>query len=137
MGCDIHVFLEYREVDDKREEPFWDCFLTSPAHLSRNYQLFGYLTNGEVRSDAELKYGISPRGLPPNLSFFAKDHLDENKEYHNFSWLNYDEFKMIINQYKKDGFNDILPIDYKIFLKMMKFLEKNRYKTRIVFFFDS
>lgn len=69
MGCDIHGFVEFRDKDDKRDEPFWQSF-SEQLNLGRNYGVFGYLTNGSVRYDPNLEFGIDPKGLPKdNLSY--------------------------------------------------------------------
>ena len=61
MGADIHAFVEFKEKNVKYD--YWDCF-GDEINLGRNYDMFGYLTDGLVRSSEVLKCGIEPRGLP-------------------------------------------------------------------------
>lgn len=136
MGCDINAFLEYSE-----NKEFWNTFADN-IHLGRNYRMFGYLTNGSVRYDVELGFGlgIDPRGTPPNPSYTVSEELNKwGNEVHNISWLSYKEFKKIIKEALKNSKDDDekVPDEYLLLLKMMKFLKKRGYSVRIVFFFDS
>lgn len=64
MGCDIHMYLEYADKEDQREERYWNSFSEGELNLYRNYGAFGYLTNGHVRADVNMKFGVDPKGLP-------------------------------------------------------------------------
>jgi len=59
MGCDIHMYVEYKRSDNDREQ-FTN--FGSRINPGRNYYMFGLLSKG-VRSDNE--NGIEPKGLPP------------------------------------------------------------------------
>ena len=74
MGCDIHAFIEYRDKEDKREEAYWEAF-SGELSLGRNYYMFGYLTNGNVRyGGVNLKFGVDPKGLPKDPSYEIKNN---------------------------------------------------------------
>ena len=62
MGCDIHMYVQYREKKEEQSEPnndWWDDF-TSQISPGRNYTMFGILAG--VRDMVE--NGFEPKGLP-------------------------------------------------------------------------
>ncbi len=65
MGCDIHVYLEYKNKDDDRKTPWWQSF---GGHINpgRDYDLFGNLAG--IRGGDAL---IEPRGLPDHLAWHS------------------------------------------------------------------
>lgn len=69
MGCDIHMYVEYKRKDDKRNN--WSNF-GSRINPGRNYFMFGLLSKG-VRSDNE--DGVEPKGLPDNLGWRTSDDM--------------------------------------------------------------
>lgn len=85
MGCDIHLFFEGKWkgkwVYIKRYSP------------SNNYNAFALLA--DVRNDIGIKPINYPKGLPNDISEKIKEKLNEDF-YHNFSWLNLEDF----NNYK-------------------------------------
>lgn len=142
MGCDIHLFIEYADKEDKRDDRTWSSFSYGQISLGRNYLMFGYLTDGMVRYDVDLKYGIKPRGVPNkgNLSFEVNEEwAKDEKESHNFSWLTFEEYEMVLKaakkELKKEG--ETLPIEYQAVLNTMKYFKKKGYLTRVVFWFDN
>lgn len=136
MGCDIHGYIEYRSKDDKRDEPHWNS-VSEELSLSRNYNVFGYLTDGQVRYDAELEFGIQPKGIPKgNLSYEVKESLGEDE--HSHSWLSMNEYEMIIEEMLKNEDEDVyVGTDYHLVLDIMKALDKRDMVSRFVFWFDS
>lgn len=82
MGCDIHLYIEYRnkEADEAQE---WRYF-GGRFNPGRNYMLFGILAEG-VRSVSA--FGYTPRGLPEGLGYVSRDESrifiseHENGEY--------------------------------------------------------
>jgi hypothetical protein len=66
MGCDIHMFVEYKRKNDSND---WWWPFGGRISARRNYTLFGLLAN--VRGDGA-KY--PPRGLPTELGYEAKSH---------------------------------------------------------------
>lgn len=63
MGCDIHMYVEYKRKNDERNN--WREF-GGRINPGRNYYMFGLLSKG-VRSD--LDEGLEPKGLPANLGY--------------------------------------------------------------------
>lgn len=124
------MFLEYRP-----KKMDWEIFSLGEINLGRNYEMFGNLTGGRVRGEISVKTIIEPRGLPNDeLSLILSQIVAESSnEYHNHSWLSYKEYKTILNQTEMEE----IPIEYSLLLKMMKFLEKSGYETRLVFWFDN
>ncbi len=69
MGCDIHMYVEYKQqdaADDQREE-YWYAY-GSRINPGRDYEMFGALAG--VRT--EHVPHIEPRGLPPVLGYYSK-----------------------------------------------------------------
>lgn len=66
MGCDIHMYIEYKSK--KRDD--WNYF-GSKINPGRNYFMFGLLSKG-VRSQNEK--GIEPKGLPDNMSYKSSNN---------------------------------------------------------------
>lgn len=66
MGCDIHVYVEYRS---KKEGGQWDSF-GGRINPGRNYLLFGIMSNG-VRSDPTFSFEV--KGMPDDMAYSAKD----------------------------------------------------------------
>ncbi len=59
MGCDIHLYIEYKRPQENKES--YDSFGSS-IYMGRNYHLFGLLARG-VRYSSDKSF--EPRGLPP------------------------------------------------------------------------
>lgn len=82
MGCDIHMYVEYRSPTMR--EDYWSSF-GERINPGRNYTLFGYLAG--VR-DTEVKQIVPSRGLPENLGWSAgydssiriNDEVSDNEE---------------------------------------------------------
>jgi hypothetical protein len=64
MGCDIHMYPEYR----RRGSDWWDGF-TGRWHPGRDYALFGFLAG--VRDDGPPV--ARPRGFPTDAGYRAKE----------------------------------------------------------------
>lgn len=65
MGCDIHMYVEYKSKNRYN----WVGF-GSRINPGRNYFMFGLLSKG-VRSDNEK--GIEAKGLPDGMSYKSSD----------------------------------------------------------------
>jgi hypothetical protein len=63
MGCDIHVYIEYKEKSDEN----WRSF-GGRINPGRNYKLFELMAG--VRSDECSLF--SPRGIPDQTGYYAK-----------------------------------------------------------------
>ena len=68
MGADLHMYIEYAEKKKYNGKKYWQTF-GGEIYPGRNYELYGYLTNGQVRYDVDFRNGISPKDLPDNLSY--------------------------------------------------------------------
>lgn len=79
MGCDIHLFIEYKEKDYPGISNFGE-----EIYISRNYYLFG-LMNTNIRGGVE--GGFSQKGLPENLSYTVENanHININEEFNDDS----------------------------------------------------
>jgi hypothetical protein len=138
MGCDIHGFIEYRSKDDKRDEPIWNA-VSEELSLGRNYNVFGYLTDGQVRYNPELEFGVRPKGLPKgNLSFEVREANGDDEYNHSHSWLSLNEYEMLIEEMLKSEDEDVfVGTDYHLVLDIMKSLDNRGMVPRFVFWFDS
>lgn len=62
MGCDIHLFIEYRESMRER----WQALATSRFCLRQNYSVFAAMAG--VRGGPDFKPSFKPRGMPEEVS---------------------------------------------------------------------
>lgn len=122
MGCDIHMYVEYKRKDQEHY-----CNFGGRINPGRNYYLFGLLCKG-IRSD--LNEGLPEKGLPDKLAWASRSdsqlyitdageaddecsrenaerwvangsstYTDEEKksvthpDWHSHSWVTYEEFK--------------------------------------------
>lgn len=69
LGCDIHAFIEY-SVGKYGMTP---CF--AEVDIDRNYLLFSLMAG--VRNYAGVEPVAPPRGIPQDLSWWAKDRYTE------------------------------------------------------------
>lgn len=96
MGCDIHLFIEYREHKDAEQ---WDSLSFRDLILRRNYRTFAAMAG--VRQCDDFKVDFQPpRGLPKDHSFHAgmanqlyvvdrRDHIgnDEASKFDVEKWI--------------------------------------------------
>lgn len=80
MGCDIHMYIEYRR---NKETDYYSDF-GGRINPGRYYYIFGLLSKG-VRSDID--EAIEPKGLPENLAWHSRE----------------DAFIFINDEYAKDN----------------------------------
>lgn len=158
MGCDIHLFVEYKAPTNNFWTPWGGEF------SRRFYETFGFLAG--VRGDGPVI--VPPRGIPEDLSYMANGeywlYIDknattsfandnryicpedaarwerqgckikdgnwvENPDAHTPSWLTFEEFKAAIANAPSAYYNAIV--------KSMEELEFAGYTTRVVFWFDN
>lgn len=122
MGCDIHMFVEYKhKVDDVEKWVSGDYFKMNPLfglyedgeqfevlelHGHRNYQLFATLAGVMDHSGDNVPIS-EPKGLPIDVCSFVKaasDYMDGDG--HSHSWLTLKELKNFQNTnptYKHSG----------------------------------
>lgn len=157
MGCDIHLFVEYKRKEDKQWWNFGKQFLPG-----RNYSIFGRMA-GVRGTDEPIS---EPRGIPKDVAWTTEEEntlfvTDEKKEesgyvdketaqkwikeglsekydehrithpdWHSHSWLNKNEFAEAIKEYKGEE-------QYMAILAVMDFFETAGYECRVVFWFDN
>ncbi len=166
MGCDIHLFVEYRR---KENGATWLPF-GKEFRLARDYEMFGRMAKG-VRREPE--NGFAPRGVPSDMSWSAEhEHLmfihDGEREESNYV-TTADAAKYVasgesqyVTKYGKDKPNyvthpdwhshswltrlefvkciehaDYPAPDYKAVAAAMRSLENDGLETRVVFWFDN
>lgn len=164
MGCDIHVFVEYRKSDFG-----WRSF-GNKFRPNRNYLMFGLLCQG-VRS--ENPDGIQAKGYPAdagssadeNMFYYISDSSDyrsvnkstaekwltygsfyrgeskdfiSNPDYHSATWLTDAEYRSQLEKYQlvADAHGWKEP-EYWAILSAMEYFISEGFETRIVFWFDN
>lgn len=70
MGCDIHMYVQYREKERAGTQYDWWSSFGGRINPGRNYSLFGVLCDG-VRSEAPEGKCYEQRGLPEKLGYAA------------------------------------------------------------------
>lgn len=158
MGCDIHLFLEYRHLNNS-----WRNF-GGPLNPGRNYNLFAALAG--VRGGGA---GAIPKGLPDDIGCVTKYHnemcvvdkepLEENcislavaekwvasgaskfthgkskvthPDWHSHSWSTVEEFRQAVNK------NCPGNVEYAAILSAAESLQRNTdYTVRFVYWFDN
>ena len=120
MGCDIHMICEFRWLGKwfMKSEPFFvSCYdeeLTISPYDGRNYTLFGILA--EVRSDEYEPIDV-PRGLPMDMSEFAREYMDEHRDWcHSFSWLSLRDLEEYDWRATRGIMGLLTPVQYKQYL---------------------
>lgn len=158
MGCDIHLYIEYKPSGADRWRSFGERI-----NPGRNYQIFGRLAG--VRCEDEQH--IAPRGVPEDMSYSALgDHWlyvtdrpgdgsctrqdaeryisncgsrwrgSEQKhvshpDWHTHSWLTTSEFADAIGGFDSGEF------EYRAILAAMRSFEADGCVARVVFWFDN
>ncbi len=160
MGCDIHMFIEYKKPDDNH----WRSH-GKEIRGTRNYSIFAILAS--VRGE-----GNQAKGYPNDCGIEADDafyiYIDDNPtieswertvttekankwvlsgsswfkpdnqhyvsdpDSHTPSWATVDELQEAID---KDTWNN--NECYKAILCTMKFFESEGYKSRLIYWFDN
>ena len=116
MGCDIHMFIEWREesedkwqLDRHHVEIVDDCgngethtYLKEVSATGRWYWLFGILA--EVRVETPFRW--KQRGLPEDVSDKLSKHIADDPDLHSHSWLTPKEFKESLRKLHADCMRD-------------------------------
>lgn len=102
MGCDIHMYVEYREKGGNWQlhpKHTYDTteknYINQIGATNRSYDLFGILA--DVRGSGCIYH---PRGFPKDMSPKLKAHTDKWLE-HTPHWLTLPEFQKCLNKYDK------------------------------------
>ena len=164
MGCDIHVFMEYKSKTSDR--PFMRGW--PRINPGRDYLLFGKLAG--VRDSYHQMF--EPRGLPADIGWQASHdaylYIVEEKmgaedtctledakrwgapiiehngkpwktlhpDWHSHSWLTLDEFSQALEK-KVEGQTYSHDPEYFALVEAAKVLEKAGNEVRFVFWFDN
>lgn len=116
MGCDIHIFIEYRKQNEN-----W--LSDGEFGFNRNYYAFALMAN--VRNDGTVTPISEQRGLPEDVNQYTKDSLED---YHSLSWLTFSEFEKVESE---------CSYYESLVCRKAKELIDTGYEVRIVFGFDS
>lgn len=161
MGCDIHLFIEYKTPNYDSWMGFGEQF-----RLDRDYSMFCRMAGVRQYGD-EIKPITEPRGIPTDLGWKANDEnrlfiVDRDEageseatrdqaerwvksgcskmdgenyvthpDWHSHSWLTSDEYETCVNT-----FSDI-SVEYKAVLAALRCFEAAGHQTRVVFWFDN
>jgi len=106
MGCDIHMYVEYK-VDDgewkaheQHIEEVEDEYksVRSVTATGRNYDLFGLLAGVRTYSDGRVK----PKGLPKNISPMIKRASEYwGGDGHSHSHMTLEQFEKVLEDYNR------------------------------------
>lgn len=164
MGCDIHLFIEYRNSKKARQ---WDSLSFRDLILRRNYRTFAAMDG--VRQCDDFKVDFQPpRGLPKDHSFHAgmanqlyvvdrRDHIgdDEASKFDVEKWISQGLSRWIDEDYvthpdwhshswlSPDEYQRALEAsenqlpDYRAVLGALRALEQSGCEARVVFWFDN
>jgi hypothetical protein len=135
MGCDIHMFVEFKSYVTQQGEQTWECF-GGQYNPGRDYKMFGALA-GVRDGDVECPYPM--RGLPEGrLSFDAQHEMGEGAgDLHSHSWLTADEYahvygiRMLACEWGPPS------IGYELILVLLQTLKERGLDGRVVFAFDN
>lgn len=159
MGCDIHLFIEYKTEGFDRWSPFG-----GKINPGRYYGLFAKFAG--VRNYYGIKAISEPRGLPEDAGWRAKSenqlyisnteseghatpeqakkwvdagyseihdtHWVTNPDWHSHSWLTPNEFEQALNEIKPEK-----AFEYFVVLDALRSFEKQGCQARLVFWFDN
>ena len=105
MGCDIHSYVEVRNLSKSDDEnpqwkavPLWSTAWSETPYLAphyngRDYELFGWLTGGFVRCSTSTTLP-SPKGLPTDISNAVSNAYHQYEDsWHSCSHLTIEELK--------------------------------------------
>ena len=113
MGCDIHLFIEYKVGDKPWQTDSHhiceDNYLRDVSVSYRNYRLFGALAGIRNRVD----YGAEAKGLPDDVSNSIKEESDRwDYDGHGHSYSSLEEFKQALKLSESFEDKDIEPIAF-------------------------
>lgn len=131
MGCDVHVMIEYSELQNSDGSLRWSGMggIWNPG---RDYAMFEILAG--VRGDDD-KAIFPPRGLPSDMSYLGKENF-EDEELHSLTWLTWDEFAAAV---ARRMFECDWPyaIGWDVLLTTMSAFREHDIPTRLLVAFDN
>ncbi|MGN6438508.1 MAG: hypothetical protein ACTHMM_18335 [Agriterribacter sp.] len=167
MGCDIHLFVEYKRPGSERWVNYGKEF-----RLDRIYGLFARLAG--VRSHKSITPVAAGRGVPEDAAmetiegytyfisdekgygYITQEKADEwvskgyskyvgdgkyritNSDRHSHSWATAEEFEKAVSEtFFKEGKWMGDYSDYKIMVELLAAIKREDFEVRVVFFFDN
>ena len=163
MGCDIHLFIQYKSIVGDEWEDFG-----GRIRVTRDYNLFGQLVDGVRTSPG----GFLARGIPSDINRYNEawtefyDYIacpdepnnvteqqainaggtiysdgynrwTENSDLHSHSYLSTSEYECALQKRAELVQYYTIPVAYKAVLSAMQTLNTYRHHVRIVFAFDN
>ena len=104
MGCDIHMFIEWREEGEDKwqldrhhimREEWGDIYMKEITATGRWYHLFGMLAD-QLRYHTNFRWKL--RDLPKDISTKLKEYIEDDPNLHSHSWLTPRELKETLNR---------------------------------------
>ncbi len=163
MGCDIHMYLEYK--NKTQEKATWRGW--PRINPGRDYLLFGklagvrysdhqmfakrgmpsdigwmvlsdaylYITEEETDADGSCTLEQAKRWGNPIIENNGKPFKTLQPDWHSHSWLSVEEFSGALEKTKEQEYSH--DVEYFALLAAAKTIEKEGYEVRLVFWFDN
>lgn len=127
MGCDIHLFPEWKS----KEIGEWEG--SGAFHCQRDYRFFAVLGNVRNFGDEPYEFVAANKGLPNDLAWWTTVDIEQGD--HSGSWANLKELKLTADILEARDVEP--PIELFILIAMGVELEARGYYFRVVFNFDN
>lgn len=164
MGCDIHLFVEYKRQDF--ESANWWSF-GEQFRLDRDYRMFAKMANVRNYWVDQITPISKPRGLPEDIGWRAKDEnrlyiVDREEageheatrvnaerwvkngysQYDGDSWVTHPDWhshSWLTSDEFEECVNSLenVSVEYKAVLSVLRCFESDGQITRVVFWFDN
>lgn len=127
MGCDIHLYMEYRT--SKGES--WHAIAAGEFYQPRYYHYFSLLA-GVRQRDIEQPV-FQPRGLPSDLGYQVQSEWDGGRmDWHTASFLSPNELEAVCAALEGE-----VNFETTAVLALARLYEANGQEVRFVFWFDN
>lgn len=165
MGCDIHAFVEYRDGESwrafseeinlsrhygafaalagVRNNPAWGLATLEPKGLPDDASYitldnYKYFITDETNFDGGyVSHADAQKWIAEGVSHMIDERWVSDPDAHTPSHLTTEEFEGAIMQQDLELISTRDDVEYLATLGLMKHLEKNGYKARLVFWFDN
>ena len=166
MGCDIHVYLEYKNRDQSGWNKDWNTLAFDGLFIQRDYTLFALMAN--VRNYDNITPVSEQKGIPSDINWATKNryylHIDSKHLDLAKKWVNSGQSTILDAEGGREvregdfisspdwhnaSYMDIKEVravnkrlphgnaSFKAVIGAMGALERAGYESRIVFFFDN
>jgi len=147
MGCDIHAYIEYCDLNSKNQNWNFSC----SVEFGRDYTLFGLIADVRTFPGTSI---VSPRGYPspsssehigskdfPTSYIVQKEYdywLNDRgkRECHSETWLHLNELVKIRHEYIKEQLHLNEVTDVEIWKKLVDSIGSNYEYERVFSFSD-